>query len=195
MYFLIEFDLASRLFLDLEGDIRGKYDHHSLIKVPDHALVPAPKIAPAHAPVPAPKKAPVHSPAHAPIPAPKKAPVHAPAHVPIPAPKKAPVHAPAHAPAKHHVHAHPPKKAHVHAPAKPPIHPPSKAPTPPISPISLTHAGCVPKCEEYCKPVSPKRPCMKVCTACCAKYKCVPGSKKCPNWDRVMIHGAMVKCP
>ncbi|KAL2532172.1 Uncharacterized protein Adt_05523 [Abeliophyllum distichum] len=180
---------------------------------PAHAPVPAPKKAPvhapAHAPVPAPKKAPVHAPAHAPVPAPKKAPVHSPAHAPVPAPKKAPVHAPAHAPVPA------PKKAPVHAPAHAPVPAPKKAPVhapipaPKKAPVhALAHApkkhhvhvhppkkGCVPKCEEYCKPVSPKRPCMKACTACCAKCKCVPGSEKCPNWDRVMIHGAMVKCP
>ncbi|CAA2994614.1 Hypothetical predicted protein [Olea europaea subsp. europaea] len=118
-------------------------------------------------------------------------PAHAPVKAPVPSPKKAPVHAPAHAPTNHH-HVPPPKKAPIQTPEKPHVHPPLEAPSTPVAPIH----GCVAMCEEYCKPVSPKRPCMRVCTACCAKYKCVPvGSKKCTNWGRVMIHGEMVKCP
>ncbi|PIN05789.1 hypothetical protein CDL12_21668 [Handroanthus impetiginosus] len=96
------------------------------------------------------------------------------------APTKAPVHAPAKAPF------HAPKKAIAHAPAQPPVHA--------YSPVSPPH-GCVAMCASYCKAISPKRPCMRTCTACCSKSKCVPGFMKCNNWDEVTIHGYLVKCP
>ncbi|KAL8038669.1 hypothetical protein ABFX02_11G123000 [Erythranthe guttata] len=94
---------------------------------------------------------------------------------------KAPVHAPSKAP----------KKAPLHAPIPPP--PKARHAYPPASPPH----GCVGMCASYCKLVSPKRHCMKTCTACCDKCKCVPvpGFKKCSNWDKVMIHGYIVKCP
>ncbi|KAK6128342.1 hypothetical protein DH2020_037916 [Rehmannia glutinosa] len=112
---------------------------------------------------------------HSHVNAPAKAPVHAPTKAPAYGPKKAPARAP------------------VHAQAKSPVHSEPNAPA--YAPVSFPH-GCVAKCASYCKPVSPKRPCMKTCTACCAKCKCVPsGIHKCTNWDQVMIRGHMVNCP
>ncbi|KAL7094816.1 hypothetical protein ACP275_11G128200 [Erythranthe tilingii] len=101
----------------------------------------------------------------------------------------------------HHHHHH--AKAPVHAPSKAPNKAPLHAPIPPppkarhaYPPASPPH-GCVGMCASYCKLVSPKRHCMKTCTVCCDKCKCVPvpGFKKCTNWDKVMIHGYIVKCP
>lgn len=63
----------------------------------------------------------------------------------------------------------------------------------------MYNAGCVPMCEEYCKKDYRHkiRPCVKTCTACCDKSKCVPQpKKKCSNWDHVkMDDGKLIKCP
>ncbi|KAL1553388.1 gibberellin-regulated protein 14-like [Salvia divinorum] len=140
-----------------------------------------------------------------------KAPASAPVYTPLHAPAKAPIHhqhhehatAPAHAPLPHHHHHHKhvtapahaplPHHHHEHAPVHTPLHAPAKAPAASTQ-IPPPH-GCVAQCASYCKPVSPKRPCMKKCTLCCAKCKCVPGSTKCHNWNSVEIHGHLVKCP
>ncbi|XP_073149086.1 uncharacterized protein [Henckelia pumila] len=103
----------------------------------------------------------------------------------------------------HHNHskapAHAPTKAPAHAPKKAPTHSPKKAPTHP--PVFPPPHFCVTKCEAHCKGLRPIERCVKTCTACCAKFKCVPdsdniGSKHyCKNWDGVVIHGKQVKCP
>ncbi|KAL3833213.1 hypothetical protein ACJIZ3_007949 [Penstemon smallii] len=80
---------------------------------------------------------------------------------------------------------------HVKSQAKGPVYGPSMARMP-----SPTKGGnCVEMCAEYCKPTTPKRPCMKTCAACCAKNKCVPKLMKCHDWDKVMFQGKMVNCP
>ncbi|KAK2971218.1 hypothetical protein RJ640_029896 [Escallonia rubra] len=132
-----------------------------------------------------PAKSPVKAPAHAPEKHFVHPPVKAPVHPPVKAPVHAPVKAPAHAPVKAPVH--PPVKAPVHPPVKAPVHAPAKPPVATLPPVANNHG--------YCKTHHPKRSCMRECTACCAKCKCVPGSKKCTNWDHVTIHGAIVKCP
>ncbi|XP_075510732.1 uncharacterized protein LOC142546739 [Primulina tabacum] len=98
---------------------------------------------------------------------------------------KAPAKEPAHAPAK----------APARAPTKAPAHPPVKAPMhPPV--FHHTHV-CVEKCKTHCKGMGQRKGCMKTCTACCAKFKCVPDGSKlyCKNWDGVVIRGKIVKCP
>ncbi|KAL8528256.1 hypothetical protein ACS0TY_005892 [Phlomoides rotata] len=107
---------------------------------------------------------------------------------------KAPLLAPANAPT------HAPKKSRIHAPAKAPVHAPRTGPLVSVpvkspAPVSPPPRGCVAMCESYCRPISPKRACMRTCTSCCAKFKCVPGFTKCSNWSKVAIHGYLVKCP
>uniref|UniRef100_A0A7N2KZ10 Uncharacterized protein n=1 Tax=Quercus lobata TaxID=97700 RepID=A0A7N2KZ10_QUELO len=169
-------------------------------KPPTYYLVPPPK---AHAPVPQPSHAPSHhappakAPAHAP---PSHAPTHAPpayapksptyyhapppkAHAPVPSPSHAPSHhappakapahaspshAPAHAPKPPPYYHAPPPKAHAPVPS---VHePPTYAPSPSVK----SKEDCTPLCFQRCRLAKSKRMCMRACTACCARCKCVP---------------------
>ncbi|GLU02022.1 hypothetical protein SLE2022_192950 [Rubroshorea leprosula] len=61
-------------------------------------------------------------------------------------------------------------------PAKPPTQP-IKPPTPTPSPVPghpITKKDCIPLCEQRCKLHSSKRKCVRACSACCDKCKCVP---------------------
>ncbi|RXH69406.1 hypothetical protein DVH24_037190 [Malus domestica] len=55
-------------------------------------------------------------------------------------------------------------------PVSPPVMPPTYPPLPPVR----SKSDCVPLCEKRCMQHSRKRPCMRACTACCDRCRCVP---------------------
>ncbi|XP_028793131.1 gibberellin-regulated protein 14-like isoform X1 [Neltuma alba] len=82
------------------------------------------------------------------------------------------------------------------SPVKPPV-----APAPPAAPIVKSNKDCVPLCEYRCQLHSRKRVCMRACTTCCERCKCVPpgtfGNRevcgKC--YTDMLTHGDRPKCP
>ncbi|GAB4854804.1 hypothetical protein Ancab_023388 [Ancistrocladus abbreviatus] len=109
----------------------------------------------------------------------------------------------------------PPLKPYTPLPKTPsppvkPYSPPPKIPSPPAetppSPIipyrpPVKKEECVPLCEERCKLHSRKRLCMRACSTCCIRCKCVPpgtyGNRelcgKC--YTDMTTHGNRPKCP
>ncbi|KAK4272073.1 hypothetical protein QN277_020673 [Acacia crassicarpa] len=92
----------------------------------------------------------------------------------------------------------PPGKAPVPppSPVKPPV-----APAPPAGPIVKSNKDCVPLCGYRCKEHSRKSVCIRACTTCCERCKCVPpgtyGNRevcgKC--YTDMLTHGDRPKCP
>ncbi|KAF7819627.1 gibberellin-regulated protein 14-like [Senna tora] len=121
--------------------------------------------------------------------APKAAPpLKSPAAPPAPVVKKPTPPSPVQAPT-------PPPQA----PVKPPVAP---APAPgPVVPIVRSNKDCVPLCEKRCELHSRKRVCMRACSTCCERCKCVPpgtyGNRelcgKC--YTAMLTHGNRYKCP
>ncbi|GAV74820.1 GASA domain-containing protein [Cephalotus follicularis] len=104
-----------------------------------------------------------------------------------------------------------PEKSPVPWQGKAPAHPPVKSRPPPHlvppvrypTPYSYSHheLPCVDYCRPICDPYRRRRPCMRVCTKCCEKGKCVPPGedgakvKYCKIWDTVTLHDVVYKCP
>ncbi|KAK4282456.1 hypothetical protein QN277_013833 [Acacia crassicarpa] len=96
----------------------------------------------------------------------------------------------------------PPTTGHPVAPApQPPVNPPV-APAPgPVPPIVRSNKDCVPLCENRCQLHSRKRVCVRACSTCCERCKCVPpgtyGNRevcgKC--YTDMVTHGNRFKCP
>ncbi|XP_059283439.1 gibberellin-regulated protein 14-like [Lycium ferocissimum] len=94
----------------------------------------------------------------------------------------------------------------VKAPSPPPavkLPPPATkppVPTPPVSPPRTT-AECFPLCEVRCKLHSRKNVCLRACTTCCLRCKCVPpgqygNREKCGKcYANMTTHGGKPKCP
>lgn len=63
------------------------------------------------------------------------------------------------------------------------------------------YADCIPLCDYRCQLHSRKRLCMRACTTCCDRCKCVPpgtyGNReicgKC--YTEMLTHGNKYKCP
>ncbi|XP_060188972.1 gibberellin-regulated protein 14-like [Lycium barbarum] len=73
-------------------------------------------------------------------------------------------------------------------------------PSPPISPPKTT-AECSPLCEVRCK-LHYKKICLRACTTCCLRCKCVPPGQyygnrvKCGTcYANMTSHGGRLKCP
>ncbi|XP_052197106.1 gibberellin-regulated protein 14 [Diospyros lotus] len=93
------------------------------------------------------------------------------------------------------------------APAPSPIikaAPPPPAPAPPVLPAPpppKAKIECLPLCEERCKLHSRKRVCLRACTTCCARCKCVPpgtygNREKCGKcYTDMTTRGGRTKCP
>lgn len=65
----------------------------------------------------------------------------------------------------------------------------------------LVAADCIPLCEQRCKLHSRKRVCMRACTTCCDRCKCVPpgtygNRERCGKcYTNMTTHGNRIKCP
>ncbi|KAK4366568.1 hypothetical protein RND71_014448 [Anisodus tanguticus] len=84
-------------------------------------------------------------------------------------------------------------------PPPPPPSPP--VPTPPVSPPKTT-ADCIPLCQVRCKLHYKKKICVRACTTCCLRCKCVPpgqyygNREKCGKcYANMTTHGGRLKCP
>ncbi|GLT33307.1 hypothetical protein SLA2020_079090 [Shorea laevis] len=180
------FLLGTLLFVATKVSSYQKEDDEIMSSFP---LAPAPA-ASVKPPTKAPVEAPV--PSKPPTPAP---PVKPPTH-PIKPPTPAPPAKPPTQPIK------PPAAA---PPAKPPTHtikPPTPAPSPvPVPGHPITKKDCIPLCEQRCKLHASKRKCVRACSACCDKCKCVPpgtdGNRemcgKC--YTETRTHGHIYQCP
>ncbi|OIT33666.1 PREDICTED: gibberellin-regulated protein 14-like [Nicotiana attenuata] len=85
----------------------------------------------------------------------------------------------------------------------PPSPPPAKkppVPAPPVSPPKNT-ADCVPLCQVRCKLHSRQNVCLRACTTCCLRCKCVPPGQygnldKCGKcYANMTTRGGRRKCP
>lgn len=102
------------------------------------------------------------------------------------------------------------------APSPPVVVPPPLAPYPPKSPVTppvkppapyygsgppVKKEECVPLCEKRCSLHSRKRLCLRACSTCCLRCKCVPpgtyGNKEvCGRcYTNMTTHGGRPKCP
>ncbi|KAL3322614.1 hypothetical protein AABB24_039953 [Solanum stoloniferum] len=85
----------------------------------------------------------------------------------------------------------------VNLPPRPPSPP---VPTPPVSPPKTT-ADCIPLCSVRCKLHSRKNVCLRACTTCCLRCKCVPpgqygNRQKCGKcYANMTTRGGRLKCP
>ncbi|KAK8534029.1 hypothetical protein V6N12_047427 [Hibiscus sabdariffa] len=92
----------------------------------------------------------------------------------------------------------PPTPAPTPPTATPP--PPYNPPSPPLPPVK-TREDCIPLCGERCKLHSRINLCMRACTTCCGRCKCVPpgtyGNRemcgKC--YTEMKTHNNKPKCP
>ncbi|ESW23119.1 hypothetical protein PHAVU_004G019900 [Phaseolus vulgaris] len=143
--------------------------------------------------VPAPVSAP---PVKAPTPTPPvKSPSYPPGPVTTPSPTTPPVKVP------------PPQSPTVKppAPSPPQVKPPTPTPPvvypPPLSPVVKSTKDCIPLCDGRCQLHSRKKLCLRACTTCCYRCKCVPpgtyGNRemcgKC--YTDMLTHGNKYKCP
>ncbi|XP_057524237.1 gibberellin-regulated protein 14-like [Amaranthus tricolor] len=178
-------------------------------------IAPYPPKAPIVAPYPSKSPGVAPYPPKSPVvaPYPPKSPVIAPyppkSPVVAPYPPKAPAVAPY--PPKAPVVAPYPPKAPVVAPYPPKA--PVVAPYPPKAPIvapttpyyghlpPVKKEDCVPLCEKRCSLHSRKRLCVRACSTCCLRCKCVPpgtyGNKEvCGRcYTDMTTHGGRLKCP
>ncbi|KAH0706399.1 gibberellin-regulated protein 14-like [Solanum tuberosum] len=82
----------------------------------------------------------------------------------------------------------------------PPPPPSPPLPTPPVSPPKTT-ADCIPLCSVRCKLHSRKNVCLRACTTCCLRCKCVPpgqygNREKCGKcYANMTTRGGRLKCP
>ncbi|KAK6773971.1 hypothetical protein RDI58_029210 [Solanum bulbocastanum] len=100
----------------------------------------------------------------------------------------------------------PPPPPQVKLPSPPPAvklppRPPSPpVPTPPVSPPKTT-ADCILPCSVRCKLHSRKNVCLRACTTCCLRCKCVPpgqygNREKCGKcYANMTTRGGRLKCP
>ncbi|XP_009608096.1 gibberellin-regulated protein 14-like [Nicotiana tomentosiformis] len=78
--------------------------------------------------------------------------------------------------------------------------PPPPVPTHPVSPPKNT-ADCVPLCQVRCKLHSRQNVCLRACTTCCLRCKCVPPGQygnleKCGKcYANMTTRGGRRKCP
>ncbi|KAL8545849.1 hypothetical protein ACS0TY_005825 [Phlomoides rotata] len=89
---------------------------------------------------------------------------------------------------------YPPMDAPIYAPFGSPDVGWSDAPTSSPLPYGFGTA-CVAMCSVHCHPIYPRRRCMRTCTACCAKSRCVPEFSPCCAWDTITVRGYNVQCP
>ncbi|GAB2276577.1 hypothetical protein Dimus_011296 [Dionaea muscipula] len=107
----------------------------------------------------------------------------------------------------------PPPPAKPSAPPTKPYPPPTKPPTPALAPPQkapvpptpyrppVKKEECAPLCEQRCILQSRKKLCVRACSTCCARCKCVPpgtyGNRelcgKC--YTDMTTHGNRIKCP
>ncbi|XP_028771233.1 gibberellin-regulated protein 14 [Neltuma alba] len=124
------------------------------------------------------------------------APVVAPTPSPAPKPSTPPTAPVGKAPTP------PPTTGHPVAPApQPPVNAPVTPAPAPAAPIVRSNKDCVPLCENRCQLHSRKRVCIRACSTCCERCKCVPpgtyGNRevcgKC--YTDMVTHGNRYKCP
>nr|XP_028963601.1 gibberellin-regulated protein 14-like isoform X3 [Malus domestica] len=83
------------------------------------------------------------------------------------------------------------------SPVSPPVKPPTYPPLPPVR----SKADCIPLCDKRCMLHSRKRVCMRACTTCCDRCRCVPpgtfgNRERCGKcYTDMVTHGNRSKCP
>ncbi|XP_050104000.1 gibberellin-regulated protein 14-like isoform X6 [Malus sylvestris] len=83
------------------------------------------------------------------------------------------------------------------SPVSPPVKPPTYPPLPPVR----SKADCIALCDKRCMLHSRKRVCMRACTTCCDRCRCVPpgtfgNRERCGKcYTDMVTHGNRSKCP